>query len=59
MPARSRKPAFSHDGKWVAYHRVLDGQRDVWIVPAGRRHAHARLTQTIRSIDVHPAVVAG
>jgi Tol biopolymer transport system component/tRNA A-37 threonylcarbamoyl transferase component Bud32 len=26
-------PAFSPDGRWLAYHRVLDGQRDVWIVP--------------------------
>ena len=27
-------PAFSPDGEWLAYHQVLDGQRDVWIVPA-------------------------
>jgi Tol biopolymer transport system component len=27
-------PAFSADGRWLAYHRVIDGQRDVWIVPA-------------------------
>jgi Tol biopolymer transport system component/serine/threonine protein kinase len=27
-------PAFSPDGRWIAYHQVFDGQRDVWIVPA-------------------------
>jgi Tol biopolymer transport system component len=27
-------PAYSPDGQWVAYYRVLAGQRDVWIVPA-------------------------
>ncbi len=27
-------PEFSPDGRWVAYYRVADGQRDVWIVPA-------------------------
>lgn len=26
-------PAFSSNGRWLAYHRVLDGQRDVWIAP--------------------------
>jgi Tol biopolymer transport system component len=27
------QPSFSPDGRWVAYHRVLNGQRDIWIVP--------------------------
>ncbi len=27
-------PAFSPDGRWVAYYRVLAGQRDIWIVPS-------------------------
>jgi Tol biopolymer transport system component len=26
--------SFSHDGRWIAYYRVTDGQRDVWIVPS-------------------------
>jgi Tol biopolymer transport system component/predicted Ser/Thr protein kinase len=26
------QPAFSPDGRWIAYHRVLEGQRDIWIV---------------------------
>jgi serine/threonine-protein kinase len=27
-------PAFSPDGRWIAAHRVVDGRRDLWIVPA-------------------------
>jgi len=27
-------PAYSPDGRWIAYYRVLGGQRNVWIVPA-------------------------
>ena len=30
----SSSPAFSPDGEWVAYYRILEGQRDIWIVPA-------------------------
>lgn len=26
------QPAFSPDGRWLAYHRVLNGQRDIWVV---------------------------
>jgi Tol biopolymer transport system component/predicted Ser/Thr protein kinase len=26
------QPAFSPDGRWVAYYRVIRGQRDIWIV---------------------------
>jgi Tol biopolymer transport system component len=46
------QPAFSHDGNWVAYHRVLGGQRDIWIVPA-RGGAPAQFTAD-RGIDAHP-----
>jgi eukaryotic-like serine/threonine-protein kinase len=28
------QPAFSPDGRWIAYHRAVSGQRDIWIVPA-------------------------
>lgn len=43
---------FSHDGKSVAYHRVLDGQRDVWIVP---RTGGAPTRFTLDpGTDVHP-----
>ena len=28
-------PTISPDGRWVAYHRVSNGERDIWVVPAG------------------------
>lgn len=28
-------PSHSPDGKWIAYHRLEEGERDVWILPAG------------------------
>jgi len=27
-------PAVSPDGRWIAFYRVLDGQRDIWVVSA-------------------------
>jgi len=27
-------PAFSPDGKWLAFFRVVDGQREVWVMPS-------------------------
>lgn len=27
-------PVFSPDGKWLAFFRVVDGQRDVWVMPS-------------------------
>ena len=27
-------PQFSPDGRWIAYHGVSDGQRDIWVVPS-------------------------
>lgn len=27
-------PAFSPDGKWIAYYRIVGEQRDIWIIPA-------------------------
>jgi Tol biopolymer transport system component len=27
-------PAFSPDNKWVAFYRIIHGQRDIWTVPA-------------------------
>jgi Tol biopolymer transport system component len=47
------QPAFSPDGKWIAYHRVTDGQRDVWIVPSAGG-AETRFTDS-PDVDVHPA----
>jgi serine/threonine-protein kinase len=28
------RPAYSPDGRWIAVHRVLGGQRDVWVLPS-------------------------
>jgi dipeptidyl aminopeptidase/acylaminoacyl peptidase len=28
-------PVFSSDGRWLAFHRVLEGERDIWVMPAG------------------------
>jgi Tol biopolymer transport system component len=27
-------PAFSPDGRWVAYYRAVEGHREIWVVPA-------------------------
>lgn len=34
QPGSCANPQFSPDGKWIVYHGVVDGQRDIWIVPA-------------------------
>jgi Tol biopolymer transport system component len=41
-------PAFSPDGRWLAYHGVSGGQRDVWILPADGGPA--------TNLSRHPAV---
>ena len=33
-PGTCAVPAFSPDGRWIAYYRVVGGQRDVWVIPA-------------------------
>jgi Tol biopolymer transport system component/predicted Ser/Thr protein kinase len=35
QPGSVAQPSYSPDGRWIAYHRVLDGQRDVWVVSSG------------------------
>ena len=32
-PGSVALPSFSPDGRWLAYAHLIDGQRDVWIVP--------------------------
>jgi Tol biopolymer transport system component len=27
-------PAFSPDGRWVAYYRAIEGRREVWVIPS-------------------------
>jgi Tol biopolymer transport system component len=33
-PGQASHPVFSPDGQWVAYYRILDESRDIWIVPS-------------------------
>jgi Tol biopolymer transport system component len=33
LPGTVALPAFSRDGRWVAFHNVVNGERDLWIVP--------------------------
>lgn len=33
-PGSGSNPNYSPDGRWVAYHRVLEGRRDLWVVSA-------------------------
>lgn len=33
QPGSVANPAVSPDGRWVAYYRVFEGQRDIWIAP--------------------------
>ena len=35
QPGRVSWPTLSVDGRWIAYYRVIHGQRDIWTVPAG------------------------
>jgi Tol biopolymer transport system component len=28
-------PVYSPDGRWIAYYLIKDGERDIWIIPAG------------------------
>jgi Tol biopolymer transport system component/predicted Ser/Thr protein kinase len=34
QPGNASHPSFSPDGAWVAYYRIIEGRRDIWIVPA-------------------------
>ncbi len=34
LPGTCATPAFSPDGRWIAYFRVVNGRRDVWVIPA-------------------------
>jgi Tol biopolymer transport system component len=34
LPGSMGVPAISPDGRWIAVHRVVGGQRDVWVIPA-------------------------
>jgi Tol biopolymer transport system component len=46
------QPSYSPDGRWVAYHRVVDGQRDIWIVPVPAGSPVQFTTDP--ALDMHP-----
>jgi Tol biopolymer transport system component len=46
------RPALSPDGRWIAYHRTVAGQRDVWIVSI-TGGAPVRFTED-PAADIHP-----
>jgi Tol biopolymer transport system component/tRNA A-37 threonylcarbamoyl transferase component Bud32 len=45
-------PSVSPDGAWVAFHAVVEGQRDIWIVP--RQGGLARRITQHPGVDVMP-----
>ncbi len=53
QPGSCATPAFSPDGRWIAYHRVTEGERDVWVMPA---HGGTPVNFTARKgVDIQPA----
>jgi TolB protein len=52
-PGSCSHPTFSPDGKWIAYYRVLEARRDIWIVPASGG-IPVRVTED-EAQDYHPA----
>jgi len=47
-------PSFSPDGRWLAFHRNVEGERDIWVMPAAGG-AVANLTSS-PGFDAHPAL---
>jgi Tol biopolymer transport system component len=52
-PGNVSHPACSRDGRWVAYYRIVDGQRDIWTVPSAGGPP-TRFTSD-PGADIHPA----
>ena len=52
-PGDASHPAVSPDGRWIAYYRIVDDERDVWVMPA-KGGGSVRLTDHPGS-DIHPA----
>ena len=46
------QPSYSPDGRWVAYQRVIDGQRDIWITAVSGGPATQFTTDP--ALDIHP-----
>jgi len=53
QPGSVANPAVSPDGRWVAYYRVHEGQRDIWIAPVAGGPA-VQFTKD-PAADIHPA----
>ena len=53
QPGSVASPAVSPDGRWVAYYRVFEGQRDIWIAAVDGGPAHQFTDNP--ATDVHPA----
>jgi Tol biopolymer transport system component len=54
QPGVVSHPSYSPDGKWIAYHRAIDGtSRDIWVVPTTGAQP-SRITSD-PSDEVHPA----
>jgi Tol biopolymer transport system component len=51
-PGSCSNPRFSRDRRWIAYYRVLEGQRDIWIVDSNGGSPH-QITDN-PAADVHP-----
>ena len=52
QPGSCTNPVFSRDGRWIAYYRVIDGQRDVWVVDSEGGSPHQITDST--ATDVQP-----
>jgi len=52
LPGSCAHPVFSPDGKWLAFHRVLSQQRDIFLMPA--RGGEAIKFTSHEAADVHP-----
>jgi Tol biopolymer transport system component len=52
-PGSCSHPTFSPDGEWITYYRVLERQRDIWIVAASGG-IPVRVTRD-EANDIHPA----
>jgi Tol biopolymer transport system component len=53
QPGSVANPDVSPDGRWVAYYRVHEGQRDIWVAPVAGGRAEQFTTEP--AADIHPA----
>ncbi len=53
LPGTLAMPVFSRDGRWIAFHRVVNGERNIWIMPSVGG-VPMKLTNRA-GVDIHPA----